>query len=214
MKRILQQNYYELLEIPRVASPGEIRKAYHGMKEAFREDSLAIYSLFDPKDLVRIQKRLEEAYHILMDEKLRQVYDSSLRSSLVQEGRENPFISSEEAREEPPVERKFYSTPTSRKTDSELDEFLQNIEEKVNGYFLKRYRESKGFPLEWVAKETRISITYLQYIESDHYEGLPHMVYLKSYLFQYANLLGIDSQQVVTGFLNQYHSWCSKKKES
>lgn len=214
MKRILIQNYYELLEIPRVAPPDEIRRAYLEMKEAFREDSLAIYSLFDPKDLTRIQKRLEEAFHTLMDEKLRQAYDLSLRSSFKHEGRGDRVISTEETLEKTLLDQEFYSPATVGETDPELDEFLQNIEEKVNGYFLKRYREAKGFPLEWIAKETRINITYLQYIESDRYDSLPHPVYLKGYLFQYANLLGIDSNQVVTGFLNQYHSWRSLKEGS
>jgi hypothetical protein len=150
--------------------------------------------------LTQIQRRLDEAYRTLLDEGGRGAYDSTLsptsREEIVKESQPQtdpvPLKVNVSSGNEPPV------------IDGELETFLNNIGETCTGELLKRFRESQGISLEWVAQKTRINITYLNFIESNHHSGLPHWVYLKSYLFQYAEVLGIDPQQVLEGFLKNY----------
>ncbi len=200
MKRIFEQNFYELLEIPPESSREEIRHAYQQMKGAFHEDSLAIYSLYDPSDLSRIQERLEEAYRTLINDRSRAAYDASLMGVSVNGEKESHY----RVEAERPEVEVFTSEDVKNPLDPELHEFLNHLEDVCNGRLLKKYREYQGISLEWVAKETRINMTYLQFIEDDNYAGLPHLVYLKSYLFQYTEFLGIDPYQAVEGYLKNY----------
>jgi len=197
MRRIFDQNYYELLDIYPNATTDEIRRAYRVMKEAFQEDSLAIYSLYDSSALNQIQRRLDDAHRTLLDEEERAVYDSTLSPS----PKEGKVEESSTLPQQIPIEVNTSSGNGTPATDAELEIFLNNIGETCTGRLLKRFRESQGISLEWVAGKTRINITYLNFIESDNHAGLPHWVYLKSYLFQYAEFLGIDPNQVVDGFL-------------
>jgi cytoskeletal protein RodZ len=57
-------------------------------------------------------------------------------------------------------------------------------------------------------------MAYLQSIEADHYPGLPHAVYLRSYLTQYAGQMGIDPKQVVAGYLKRYQDWKARQRSS
>ena len=77
MKWIGEQTYYEVLEVSPTATTKEIQMAYEHAKETFHSDSLAVYSLFSEEEINEIQKAIEEAYRVLMDEALRKRYDQS-----------------------------------------------------------------------------------------------------------------------------------------
>jgi hypothetical protein len=78
MKSPLEQNYYELLEVPRDATLAEIDRAYDRARAYYGEGSVAVYSLASPEDLKRVQDRTDEAYLILADEKARAEYDARI----------------------------------------------------------------------------------------------------------------------------------------
>ena len=71
-----------------------------------------------------------------------------------------------------------------------------------NGESLRRLRISKGIELSFIARETRISKRYLEYIEDDNYTLLPGQAYLKGYLAQYAVFLGLDPLEVTESYLS------------
>lgn len=78
MNSPLEQNYYELLEIPRDATLAEIERAYERAQAYYGADSVAVYALASPEDLKRVQDRIDEAYLVLSDEPLRREYDGRL----------------------------------------------------------------------------------------------------------------------------------------
>ena len=53
--------------------------------------------------------------------------------------------------------------------------------ESVGGY-LKKKREAKAISLSEVARLTKISKFYLDYIEKDEFEKLPQGPYIKGYI--------------------------------
>ena len=75
MKPIEEQTYYEILEVAPNATAKEIQRAYEHAKEAFNNDSVAIYSLFSEQEIRQIQVAIEEAYRVLLEEVLRKSYD-------------------------------------------------------------------------------------------------------------------------------------------
>jgi len=78
MKSPLEQNYYELLEVPRDATLAEVDRAYDRARAYYGAGSVAVYTLVSPDELKSVQDRIDEAYLILADEKARQEYDARI----------------------------------------------------------------------------------------------------------------------------------------
>ena len=74
----LEQNYYELLEIPRDATLAEIDRAYERARAYYGAGSVAVYALATPDELKRVQERIDEAFLVLSDESARREYDGRL----------------------------------------------------------------------------------------------------------------------------------------
>ena len=62
------------------------------------------------------------------------------------------------------------------------------------GQILRRAREAKGFDLTSVAALTKISRRYLEAIETDDRKSLPSGFFYKSFVHQYASVLGMDAR--------------------
>jgi cytoskeleton protein RodZ len=64
------------------------------------------------------------------------------------------------------------------------------------GDTLRRARLKGNLQLEEVSNELKISTRMLQAIENDQYEKLPGGVFAKSFVRQYARLLGLDEEEI------------------
>ena len=180
MKPFREQNFYELLEISPDASPDHVAKAYALAKRHFGGASLGSYSLFDSAERTEILARLEEAWRTLSDRDRRARYDRDVL------GRVTEVDAAVNVRPAPIPSTS--AGPALTITD-------------VTGAALRARRESIGVPLQEIARDTRISIAYLQFIEEDHIKGLPHDAYLRGYLVQYAKALGLDPHTVADGYI-------------
>ena len=76
MKPPLEQNYYELLEVPRDATVAEIDRSYDRARAYYGAGSMAVYSLVSTDEVKLVQDRIDEAYLVLADEKARAEYDA------------------------------------------------------------------------------------------------------------------------------------------
>lgn len=188
MKRIEEQTYYEILEVPPDASAQEIQKAYEHAKETFNRESLAIYSLFSEKELEEIQRAIEEAYRVLMDENLRKGYDQFHLRPSFGKAREKP---DERKIDLPGKEPPLSFSGLSAHTEVEC----------YRGKTLREIRERMGIDLKAISSETKISPKILEWIEEEAWDKLPPLVYLKGFLKGYAQMLNLDPKRVVEDYL-------------
>src|SRR5215510_5558292 len=65
------------------------------------------------------------------------------------------------------------------------------------GETLRRERLKRNLDLEEISRELKISARFLQAIENDQYDKLPGGVFAKSFVRQYARLMGLDDEQLV-----------------
>ncbi|BBB93114.1 MAG TPA: DUF4115 domain-containing protein [Methylomusa anaerophila] len=65
------------------------------------------------------------------------------------------------------------------------------------GEILRSEREKKGFSIKDVEREISIRALYLNAIEEGNYSIIPGEVYLKGFIRNYANFLGLDVQQIM-----------------
>jgi flagellar biosynthesis protein FlhG len=192
------QNYYELLEVHISASRDEIQQAYDLARKTFGDQSLATYSLFAAEERKAMLKRMEEAYRVLIDERSRREYDQSLSKSSSSSG----------------IVPRPFSPPPKIPSRKELENLISSsLEEGLSGRALERIRTDLGIPLQEIAHKTKVNITYLKFIEEENYKSLPVEVYLRSYLVQYAQVLGFNPQKIVDGYLKRWKRWKESQEQ-
>jgi cytoskeleton protein RodZ len=64
------------------------------------------------------------------------------------------------------------------------------------GETLRRERIKRNLELDGISRELKISLKFLEAIETDQFEKLPGGVFAKSFVRQYARLLGLDEEEL------------------
>jgi len=68
------------------------------------------------------------------------------------------------------------------------------------GEKLRLAREARGIALRDISEQTRISMRYLEAIESDDYRRLPGGIFNRSFIRAYAKFVGYDENQAVDDY--------------
>ena len=68
------------------------------------------------------------------------------------------------------------------------------------GETLRRERLRHNLSLEEVSRETKINLKFLQAIEAEDFAKLPGGVFARSFVRQYARLLGLDEEELAAEF--------------
>ena len=214
MKIYSRQNYYELLETSPDASLEEITRAYQQALEAFNEDSVAIYSLFNEDERQQLLQRIQAAYRTLSHGRTRREYDRHLLgeedlraegAALEEEEREEWAWQGREAvggEDESALDESLSEpTPLAPLVKSVGEPLTIAPGQTLRGDDLKNLRESRGVSLEEVARRTRIGMEHLRAIELDLYNLLPARVYVSGFLKSYARALLLDADMVSQAYL-------------
>jgi len=69
------------------------------------------------------------------------------------------------------------------------------------GEQLRLAREARGITLRFISDQTRISVRYLEAIESDDYKRLPGGIFNRSFIKSYAKQIGFDEKEAIEGYL-------------
>lgn len=70
------------------------------------------------------------------------------------------------------------------------------------GEKLRLAREERGISLRDISEQTRISMRYLEAIETDDYKRLPGGIFNKSFIKSYARYIGYDEREAIEGYAN------------
>lgn len=69
------------------------------------------------------------------------------------------------------------------------------------GEQLRLAREGRGIQLRDICEQTRISVHYLEAIESNDYKRLPGGVFNRSFIKAYARCVGYDEREAIEGYM-------------
>ena len=223
------QTHYEVLEVSEQASPEEIQVAYEQAKEIYASDSVASTCILAPEERRQILERLTEAYHTLIAEESRRLYDQSLAEhpSTPRTDSDNgasaslpptptEFIAGTSA-PSPPVQAYPRLVELHPRTAAEGEpeplervKVTLGVKEEASGEFLKKARETAGVDLRSISQETKIGVTLLGYIEEERLDRLPVEVYLRNFVRQYARCLGLEEERVSRSYVTRIQRLLSK----
>jgi curved DNA-binding protein CbpA len=205
---VLDQNFYEILEIPAAATGQDLDRAYRIARATYQPASTATYSLFSDDENVEILQRIEEAYAVLSDPRMRREYDARLRREGVSRHTQPTSLAPVAVVEPPPPPSSELPSPAStsaapvRKTpDFSLDEPDEPEDGVYDGPALRRVRIRHGIELDEIAARTKINESHLVAIEQNQYESLPPPVYLRGFLRQIAKCLRLDPKTVADSYM-------------
>lgn len=200
MLGIDELDHYELLEIPRTATPAEVERAYRLSQQTYAEGSLALYSVFETSDAAAIRERLEEAYRVLSDPEFRAAYDESRPAG----DPALPWMPPAEARHEesrPGVSTRETATPSFDEVVEEYGAFEDDGGGDFDGVRLRRTRLFRGYEIDDIADVTKVSGTHLRNIEDENFADLPADVYVRGFVTAYAKTIGLDPKIVVPSYM-------------
>jgi flagellar biosynthesis protein FlhG len=202
MKPLVEQDYYETLDVARGAALEDIERAYRLACDTYCEDSLAGYPVFEVGDVELLRERIEVAYRILVDPDTRRAYDLELSAQASESLVRAP--AAEEERVDAADEVR-HAAPVLAPLDA-LDE-LDAGEGEWTGARLRRARLRQGIELDEITKITKVNPTYLAFIEDERFDGLPAAVYVRGFVVGYAGCLGLDAdsaKRVAASYLRRY----------
>ena len=67
-------------------------------------------------------------------------------------------------------------------------------------------RETRGIALRDISEQTRISMRYLEAIETDDYRRLPGGIFNRSFIRAYAKFIGYDEQEAIDEYAREQES--------
>lgn len=217
MRNLAEQNYYELLEAPLEGTPQQIERAYRIARATYQPSSTATYSLFSAEECSAILRRIEEAYAVLSDARLRREYDARLQRGAppgplptaaprpaAGEPRESPALPLRQhdllRERERPLAPPLAPRPRPAQGEVELEAGFAPDDGVYDGDALRRIRVSLGIELEEISTITKINEQHLRSIEANDYEVLPAPVYLRGFLKQIAKCLSLDPAGVADSY--------------
>jgi flagellar biosynthesis protein FlhG len=197
LKSLSEQNHYEILETHPAATREEVERAYRLALATYTDDSLAGYSIFAEGDAAALRERIEMAYRVLSDSRMRSEYDATLElepdEALPEAEPSAPLV---------PVEETFGESPLRPQADDliHLDDGLGDFD----GERLRHFRVRGGMDIEDIARITKISPTYLRFIEEERFADLPAAVYVRGFVTAYANCVGLEGKGVAASYMKRF----------
>ena len=194
MKRFLEQNFYDLLEISPSATPEEILRAYERARSLYGAGSLAAYALLSPEEGAVLARRIEEAGDVLIDPEARAGYDARLPAEEVRPARPSP---------EPPPQSQPPPAPPPAPSAPIQKPFVPPEGAVWTGDLLRQAREARGLTVAQMAERTKVSRLHVEWVEGDRFEQLPVAVYLRGIVMCIARELRLDGQRVARSYLER-----------
>ncbi len=200
-------NYYDILEIDSHCPQHEITAAYERARRTYSGDDPAIYTMFSETEARDLLRLVEEAYSVLGNKTLRSLYDEKIGqrrsdaeltfAALQAEGRTvfNSTLSLVK-------KQSMFDRPGFTKDESFEAEIKSTL--SWDGTLLKRVREYKKHSHESMNELTKISIFYLNALESMDASSLPAPVFVRGYILQIAKVLGLDERKVCDSYMRLY----------
>lgn len=216
MKTLERKTYYEVLDVSVDASACDIKRAYDDALAIYDDDALVTYSLFSEEQRADILNDIEIAFETLIDNNKRINYNRQLlesgkmitASTFEQTGAPTDFLSDTLNKSKTDGLRSWVKMKSAdRKIAALVDAVLSK--DAISGKDLKKLRLTFGIETSEIYESARISGSMIKNIEDDRFDALPAIIYLKQFLRSYAEILQINAQPIIAGYLKNMSGYNS-----
>ena len=213
MKRLVEQSFYEILEIPREATPAEVERAYERARALYGPGSLVTYTLLSAGDAELLVQRIEEARSVLLDAQARASYDSRLAPANGEASRSSTRLAAAPEAEGvapasapavPAVPVAAPARPPAAEPAAGAAPAAPVAPPEGSGWtgpLLRQAREGRGLSVRQVSDRTKVTRHHIENIEAERFDKLPATVYLRGILMCLARELRLDGQKVARSYL-------------
>jgi hypothetical protein len=204
VRRILEQSFYELLEVSPSATPEEIERAWERARVLYGTGSLAAYTLLTPELAAALASRIDEAFEVLLDPGARAAYDARLPVEDARSARPAP-----EPAAAPPVPA---AAPTALAPPDPVPPppavepprpFVPPEGAVWTGELLRQAREARGLTVVQLSERTKLSRLHIEAVEAESFTQLPVAAYLRGIVMCIARELRLDGQKVARSYLER-----------
>lgn len=198
-------NYYDILEINPQSNQHEVTDAYNRARQTYSSDNPALYTIFTENEAREYLRMVEEAYSVLGNRALRNLYDQKLGRGI----KEMEQLSYEVLLHESKVHQKPAELPKVGRLrpeysiDDSVETLIRNTTH-IDGHFLKQVREYKNVSLEQLSSITKITPFYLSALERMDPQSLPATVFVRGYIIQISRYLGLEEKKVVDSYMKLF----------
>ncbi|MBV2169299.1 MAG: helix-turn-helix domain-containing protein [Bdellovibrio sp.] len=208
MQATSRYNYYEILELTANAPQHEVTAAYERARSTYSGENPAIYTIFSEQEARELLVLIEEAYQVLGNKILRNIYDQRLLSGNASLN-DLTYSSIVEASKQVFPEQRAEKTITSYKKNDAFEKEI-STQDNWDGSFLKKVREYKQLTSQKISEITKINSYYVTAIENMDPENLPAVVFVRGYVVQIAKALGLDDKKVADSYMKNFKSGLGK----
>lgn len=198
----LRHNYYEILELNTNAAQHEVTTAYERARLTYSGDNPAIYTIFSDQEARELLNLIEEAYAILGNKTLRNIYDQRLLGQKSQNF-DLTYDSIVQASKQLFPEGKTEIKKSTYTVDEDFEKSMAEQKEWT-GEFLKKCREYKALSVEKMSLKTKINPFYIQAVEEMNPAALPATVFVRGYVIQMAKELGLNEKTVADSYMKLF----------
>ena len=196
MRRVLEQSFYELLEISPSATPEEIERAWERARVLYGTGSLAAHALLTPEVAAALASRIDEAFEVLLDPEARAAYDARQPVEDVRPARPAP--------DPPPASPLAPPAPSPPPPAVEPQRpFVPPEGAEWTGELIRRAREARGLSVAQMAERTKLSRLQIESVEAENFGQLPVTAYLRGIVMCIARELRLDGQKVARSYLEK-----------
>lgn len=202
----MSKSYYEILDLTSDATTLQINAAYKRAKNTYADDAAAMYGLATPEECKQILEQVEEAYSILGVPDKRKQYDEARGINGANLANTTETATTEvQAQVIKNVPREIDKYKLDYKVNKKIEDEISKAT-VYNGAFLKKVREYKNVSIERMSDLTKLSKTYINSIENEHFERKPADVFLRGFVYQYAKSLRLDPEAAAQSYLEYLKS--------
>ncbi len=200
MQTLSRNNYYEILELNSSSAQHEITSAYERAKQTYSSNNPAIYTIFSEQEARELQAMIEEAYSILGNKILRNIYDQRLLSGKASLNDLTYASIVEASKQTYPLGKAKEKRPKFEKNEAFEKEIAAC--ERWDGSMLKKVREYMNLTVNHMNEITKINSYYISAIENMEPENLPAVVFIRGYVLQIAKALNLNDKKVADSYMS------------
>ncbi len=209
MQDTSRSNYYEILELSANAPQHEVTLAYDRARSTYSGENPAIYTIFSLQEARELLGLIEEAYSVLGNKVLRNIYDQRLLNGLSSLN-DLTYSSILEASKQMYPEAKSETPKITYKKDESFEKQIQ-LQTNWDGDFLAKVREYKQLTPQRLSEITKINSYYVTAVEKMDSQKLPAIVFVRGYVVQIAKALGLDDKKVADSYMQNFKALLGKK---